>query len=126
MQQLHISYIYVDGRLSESLPQAGYYIYPGETPHPERISAGAISKFSHVAGLVAVYHHGPVTIYDTFGLGVKQELDGFTGRHSMGVGRFGDFLVGVAVSALVFSFSRSILFNRSLRWLVTLSRIVAS
>ena len=117
VRQLHIGYIYVDERLSESLPQEGYYIYPGETSHPEPISAKAISKFSHVAGLVAVFHRGPVTIYSTFGLGVKQELGGVTGHHSMGLGRFGDFLVGVAVSALAFAFSRSILFNRSLRWL---------
>ena len=39
---LDIRYLYVDQRLSESLPEEGYYnIYVGETPTPERISAAA-------------------------------------------------------------------------------------
>jgi hypothetical protein len=111
LQQLHIRYLYVDQRLSESLPQEGYYIYPGETLKPERISAEALSKFSEVPGLKAVYHHGPVTIYDTSGLGVTSQLDGFTSDRSMGLGKIGDFLLGVLIIALVYAF------RRRLRWI---------
>jgi hypothetical protein len=106
VRELHIRYIYVDRRLSESLPQEGYYIYPGETPKPERMSLKALTKFSHVPGLKAVYHEGPISIYSTAGLGVKQELDGFTGNRPMGLGRLGDALWGAAMALLAWRLRR--------------------
>ena len=67
---LHIDYLYVDTRLADSLPILGYYFSQGETTKPTRITVADVAKFAHVPGLKAVYHHGPVTIYDTAGLGV--------------------------------------------------------
>jgi len=103
---LDIRYLYVDQRLSESLPYDGYYIYVGETPTPERISAAALAKFSHVPGLKVVYQHGPVTIYDTAGLGVKEERDGFVGQRSMGLGMPGDALCGAVLGTLLWTLRR--------------------
>ena len=62
---LHIDYLYVDTRLANSLPMLGYYFAQGETAQSTRITVADVSKFAHVQGLTAVYHHGPVTIYDT-------------------------------------------------------------
>jgi hypothetical protein len=66
---LDIQYIYVDQRLATSLPHEGYYIFPGETAKPTQLSLAEMTKFRSVPGLAAVYHHGPITIYDTAGLG---------------------------------------------------------
>jgi hypothetical protein len=97
----HIDYLYVDTRLAESLPMLGYYISEGETTKPTRITAADVAKFAHVQGLKAVYHHGPVTIYDTFGLGVVPKRAGFTGSQPMGLGALDAFL-GAAVVLLIF------------------------
>ena len=75
---LHIDYLYADTRLTGSLPMLGYYFSQGETPEPRRISMADVAKFAHVPGLKAVYHHGPVTIYNTSGLGVVSKRAGFT------------------------------------------------
>ena len=83
---LHIDYLYVDRRLTDSLPYLGFYFSQGETAKPTRITAADVAKFAHVPGLKAVYHHGPVTIYDTAGLGVVPERKGFRGYHAMGLG----------------------------------------
>ena len=106
VRDLRINYLYVDQRLSESLPQEGYYISVGETPTPERLTAADLDKFSHVRGLTAVYHRGPVTIYDTAGLGVKPDPTGFTGERPMGFGRVGDALCGISIVALAFAMRR--------------------
>jgi hypothetical protein len=98
---LHIRYLYVDQRLAGSLPHVGFYFYNGEAPRPQRISAAAMSKFARVHGLTAVYQHGPVAIYDTSGLGVIQEQDGFTGKRPMGLGAAGDALCGALTAALI-------------------------
>jgi hypothetical protein len=111
VRQMDIRYLYIDRRLSESFPQEGYYIYPGETPKPERISSAALAKFAHVPGLKAVYDHGPVIIYDTAHLGTGPETDGFTGDRSMGAGTLGDGLLGAAAMAGAFAL------RRRLRWL---------
>jgi hypothetical protein len=66
------------------LPHYGYYIYDYETTKPTAISRVALIKFNDVPGLAAVYHHGPITIYDTAGLGVAMNTDGFVGTRSMG------------------------------------------
>ena len=115
VKDLHIDYLYVDRRLADSLPYLGYYITQGETPKPKRITAADVAKFAHVPGLKAVYHHGPVTIYDTAGLGVAPERKGFWGHHAMGLGPF-DAILGVVVVLLI------LLFRRRLAWMRSTAR----
>ena len=100
VRALHIDYLYVDTRLAQSLPYLGYYIEAGETPGPTRITVTDVSKFAHVPGLRAVYHYGPVTIYNTHGLGVVSQRNGFQGYHSMGAGPL-DAFFGVLVVLLM-------------------------
>lgn len=97
---LHINYLYVDRRLAESLPNVGYYFYPGETPTPRRITNQDLDKFTHVPELVVVYHHGPVTIYSTAGFNVPASRAGFIGYRTMGLGVFGDAALGSFVVLL--------------------------
>ncbi len=112
---LHIDYLYVDRRLSDSLPYLGYYFSQGETKTPTRITVADVAKFAHVPGLKAVYHHGPVTIYDTAGLGVAPEWKGFRGYHTMGLGSLDAILGAVAVLLIL-------LFRRRLAWVKTTAR----
>jgi multisubunit Na+/H+ antiporter MnhB subunit len=93
----------------------GYYISEGETPKPTRITVADVAKFAHVPGLKAVYHHGPVTIYDTSGLGVTAERNGFTGYHPMGLGPL-DAILGAAVVLLI------LLIRRRLAWVKSTAR----
>jgi hypothetical protein len=104
---LHIDYLYVDTRLADSLPYVGYYISEGETAKPTRITAADVAKFAHVPGLKAVYHHGPVTIYDTAGLGVTAERYGFRGYHTMGLGPWDAILGAVVVLGILLIRRRS-------------------
>lgn len=113
---MRIQYIYVDSRLSEALPQEGYYIYAGETSGPVRLTTGELAKFGHVKGLKSVYHLGPVTIFSTAGLGVAPDPTGFTGNESMGLGTVGDFCAGILVFLIGF------LLRRRLRWAVRFAR----
>ena len=112
---LHIDYLYVDSRLADSLPYVGYYITQGETKKPTRITVADVAKFAHVPGLKAVYHHGPVTIYDTAGLGVAPERKGFRGHHPMGLGPF-DAIFGALMVLLTW------LFRRRLAWVKSTAR----
>ena len=48
---LHIHYLYVDRRLSDSLPYLGYYFSQGETAKPTRLTVADLTKFAHVPGL---------------------------------------------------------------------------
>jgi hypothetical protein len=96
VEGLHIDYLYVDTRLTNSLPYLRYYFYDGETTRPTRITVPDVAKFAHVPGLKAVYHHGPVTIFDTSGLGVAPERNGFLGHHSMSFGPL-DAILGAVV-----------------------------
>jgi hypothetical protein len=105
VKDLHIDYLYVDTRLADSLPFLGYYISQGETKKPTRITVADVAKFAHVPGLKAVYHHGPVTIYDTAGLGVVPEGKGFQGNHAMGLGPL-DAILGAAVVLLLWLIRR--------------------
>jgi hypothetical protein len=105
----HIDYVYVDARLADSLPYVGYYISEGETTKPTRITLADVAKFAHVPGLKPVYHHGPVTIYNTFGLGVVPKRAGFTGYQKMGLGPL-DAILGAAVVLLI------MLIRRRLAW----------
>jgi hypothetical protein len=109
---LHIDYVYVDTRLADSLPMLGYYISQGETTKPTRITRADVAKFAHVPGLTAVYHHGPVTIYDTAGLGVTPEWNGFTGYHTMGLGPL-DAVLGAVVVLLILLIRRRLTWVRS-------------
>jgi hypothetical protein len=113
---LHIRYLYVDERLANSLPYVGYYFDQGETPQPERITKAELAKFAHVQGLKAVYHHGPVTIYETSGLGVASTRNGFVGTRSMGLGTLGDALWGAAVALVTLAL------RRRLAWLASFAR----
>lgn len=110
---LQISYLYVDQRLADSLPRDGFYFYPGESPTLRRITAVDLTKFSHVPGLRAVYHHGPVTIYDTAGLGVVPLREGFVGERPMGLGKLGDALWGAVMAGLVLALRRWLAWVRS-------------
>jgi hypothetical protein len=106
---LHVDYLYVDTRLADSLPYLGFYFSQGETAKPTRITVADVAKFAHVPGLKAVYHHGPVTIYDTSGLGVVPKQAGFTGDHKMGHGPLDAVLGAVAVLLIL-------LIRRRLAW----------
>jgi len=119
VKDLHIDYLYVDTRLADSLPYAGYYISEGETTKPTRITVADIAKFAHVPGLKAVYHHGPVTIYATAGLGVAPERKGFRGNHTMGLGPL-DAILGAAVVLLV------LLIRRRLAWVRSTARDIGA
>jgi hypothetical protein len=112
---LHIDYLYVDTRLADSLPYLGYYISEGETTKPTRITAADVAKFAHVPGLTAVYHHGPVTIYTTAGLGVAPEWNGFRGHRAMGLGPV-DAILGAVVVLLLW------LIRRRLAWVASTAR----
>ena len=109
---LHIDYLYVDMRLADSLPYVGFYISQGETAKPTRITVADVAKFAHVPGLKVVYHHGPVTIYDTAGLGVVPERKGFTGYHAMGLGPL-DAILGAAVVLLIWLIRRRLGWEKS-------------
>jgi hypothetical protein len=109
VEGLHIDYLYVDTRLTNSLPYLRYYFYDGETTKPTRITVPDVAKFAHVPGLKAVYHHGPVTIYDTFGFGVAPERNGFRDYHPMGLGPL-DAILGAVVVLLI------LLIRRRLAW----------
>ena len=122
---LSISYIYVDERLSQSLPLVGYYFYPGETGTTngagvnitqQQISKADLAKFAHVRGLKVAYHLGPVTIYDTAGMVIAPQRDGYTGTRSMGLGDVGDYLLGVGAAGLIF------LLRRRLGWMPSVAR----
>jgi hypothetical protein len=108
---LHVSYLYVDQRLADSLPRDGFYFYPGESLTPKRITTVNLTKFSHVRGLRIIYHHGPVSIYDTAGLGISPVRQGFAGQRRMGLGRLGDAICGAALAGL------ALLFRRRLAWM---------
>ena len=111
VKALHIHYLYVDRRLSDSLPYLGYYFSQGETAKPTRLTVAELTKFAHVPGLKAVYHHGPVTIYDTAGLGVVIKRAGFTkNNQTMGLGPF-DAILGAAIVLLLW------LIRRRLTWI---------
>jgi hypothetical protein len=72
VRHLHLRYLYVDRRFVHGLPHLGSYFYKGETSQPQRLTRAELTKFDNVAGLRAVYRHGPIVIYDTSGLGVHE------------------------------------------------------
>jgi hypothetical protein len=112
VRQAGISYIYVDERLADSLPNEGYYIYQGETQNPTRLTKQDLSKFASVPGLKAVYRSGPISIYSTVGLDVPLQTSGYTSNRKMGFGPIGDAIFGIVVVLLLYAL------RRRLRWAV--------
>jgi hypothetical protein len=98
---LKIDYIYVDLRLADSLPHVGYYFYDGESAFPWRIAKVALEKFQSVSGLRVVYRNGPISIYDTAGLGGTREFSGFIGDVPQDGGPIIDTLAGVMAAVLL-------------------------
>jgi GT2 family glycosyltransferase len=76
---LGLRYLYVDTRLASSRPHEGWYFYPGETPDERQLTVTELTKFTSVPGIVTVYHHGPVSIYDLSGLGIATPPHDATG-----------------------------------------------
>jgi hypothetical protein len=102
LKRLDIQYIYVDDRLSESLSHEGFYIYDYETPAPTRITVADLAKFKDVPGLTVAYHHGPVTIYDTAGLGVRMTTrTGYTATRPLGFSPPLEVLAGALLGLLL-------------------------
>jgi hypothetical protein len=97
---LGITYIYVDQRLGDSLPQDGYYISRGETAGPVQIAPAALRKFASVPGITAIYHDGPITIYDAAGLGLANEVTGFVGSRRTDLGEPLSVAFGVVAGCL--------------------------
>jgi hypothetical protein len=94
VRHMHLRYLYVDRRFANELPHLGSYFYKGETPGPQRLTRAELTKFDNIAGLRAVYRHGPIVIYDTSGLGVE-ELPAiwYANAHSMDIP--GQLLIGL-------------------------------
>ncbi len=103
VRRLHLRYLYVDRRFAGELPRLGSYFFRGETPGPQRLTRAELTKFDNIAGLRAVYRHGPIVIYDTSGLGVE-ELQSIWYReaHPMGIPRqlLIGLLAGLALAAV--------------------------
>jgi hypothetical protein len=97
VRRLHIDYLYVDTRLADSLPYVGAYITEGETPRLRRITRADVEKFARIRGLTVVYRRGPVTIYDTAGLGVARGVRGIRGYRRMELGPWDAVLGAVGV-----------------------------
>jgi hypothetical protein len=99
VRAMGLRYLYVDSRLAQSLPHQRWYFYDGETPQPRRLTPTALTKFADVPGIVAVYRHGPVAIYDLQGLGGASPTHGWTGTARPHPGR--DALLGGLIGALI-------------------------
>jgi hypothetical protein len=72
VRHMHLRYLFVDRRWSHELPHLGSYFYKGEMPGPQKLTRAELTKFDHIAGVRAVYRHGPIVIYDTSGLHVPE------------------------------------------------------
>ena len=106
MRHLHLQYLYVDRRFIGQLPRLGSYFYKGETAGPQRLTRGELTKFDSVAGLRAVYRHGPIVIYDTSGLGVEDmPAIWYTDAHSMNIP--GQLLIGLLAGLALVALART-------------------
>jgi hypothetical protein len=65
---LHLRYLYVDRRLADGRPHFGTYFYDGETSGPPQLTRAGLTKFDNVPGILTLYRHGPISIYDLGGL----------------------------------------------------------
>jgi hypothetical protein len=116
LRGLHLRYLYVDRRFADGLPRLGSYFNKGETPAPQRLTRGELKKFDHIAGIHAVYRHGPIVIYDTSGLGV-QEFPGLWYQESHPIDIPGQLLIGLlaglALAAIARTRARVFIINKA-------------
>lgn len=115
VRRLHVRYLYVDRRFANELPHLGNYFYKGETPEPQKLTRAELTKFDNIAGLRAVYRHGPIVIYDTSGLGVRQLRSiWYTNAHPMGIPEqlLIGLLAGLAVAAVARTPARTFLVDK--------------
>ncbi|MEP6984316.1 MAG: hypothetical protein ABI970_01870 [Chloroflexota bacterium] len=74
MSRVDLKYIFVDRRLSTSLPLVGVYFEGGEpndNEYTEPIPLASLEKFDHVANVDEVFNDGTISIYDVSRLHVN-------------------------------------------------------
>ena len=76
---MRLRYLYVDRRMSDSLPPYGSYFFHGETGAGQKLTDPQLTKFDGVPGITVAYRHGPITIYDLSGLGIPELRSGWFG-----------------------------------------------
>ena len=116
VRHLHLQYLYVDRRFANELPRLGSYFYKGETPGPQRLTRAELTKFDNVAGLHAVYRHGPIVIYDTSGLDVEElPSKWYVDAHSMDIPRqlLIGLLAGLALAAVARTRARHFVIDKA-------------
>lgn len=106
LRQLHLRYLYVDRRFADGLPRLGSYFYKGERAGPQRLTQAELTKFDHIAGIRAVYRHGPIAIYDTGGLGVE-ELPAQWYREARPMGIPAQVLIGLLAGLALVAVART-------------------
>jgi hypothetical protein len=106
VRHLHLRYLYVDRRFADGLPRLGSYFYKGERPGPQRLTRAELTKFDNIAGVHAVYRHGPIVIYDTSGLGV-QELPALWYEEANPIGIPGQLLIGLLAGLALAAVART-------------------
>jgi hypothetical protein len=116
VRHLHLQYLYVDRRFANELPRLGSYFYKGETAAPQRLTRAELTKFDNVAGLHAVYRHGPIVIYDTSGLDVEElPSKWYVDAHSMDIPRqlLIGLLAGLALAAVARTRARRFVIDKA-------------
>jgi hypothetical protein len=106
VRHLHLHYLYVDRRFANELPHLGQYFFKGETAQPQQLTRAELTKFDNIAGLRAVYRHGPIVIYDTSGLGVR-ELRGMWFDEPQSLDIPGQFLIGLLAGLALVAVART-------------------
>lgn len=101
---LQLRYLYVDRRLANELPVLGSYFVINETSGQRQLTDWELTKFDSVPGIKLLYQHGPISIYDLKGLGVKELRNGWYGETprvslltQLAVGLLGGLLVGLTL-----------------------------
>jgi hypothetical protein len=116
VRHMHLRYLFVDRRWSNELPHLGSYFYKGEMPGPQKLTRAELTKFDNIAGVHAVYRHGPIVIYDTSGLGVP-ELRSIWYGNAPSMSIPGQLLIGllagVAFVAIARTRARSFIINKA-------------
>jgi hypothetical protein len=116
VRHMHLRYLFVDRRWSNELPHLGSYFYKGEMPGPQKLTRAELTKFDNIAGVHAVYRHGPIVIYDTSGLGVP-ELRSIWYGNAPTMSIPGQLLIGllagVAFVAIARTRARSFIINKA-------------
>ncbi|MFN8032832.1 MAG: hypothetical protein U0Q47_05940 [Mycobacterium sp.] len=101
---LQLRYLYVDRRLADELPRLGSYFMVGETSGGQQLTDWELTKFDTVPGIELLYRHGPISIYDLQGLGVKELRNGWYGETptvslvtQLAIGLLGGLLIGLTL-----------------------------